>query len=134
MNTFRQIIAAAFTALALAGAAAATTTPVDVNRATQAELETVKGIGPALSDKILAARQSGAFRDWADLVERVAGVGPGSAARLSNAGLTVGGAAYTAAPAADKPARTPRAESSARAAGKESREAERQPKKASTSS
>jgi competence protein ComEA len=112
MNRIRTLIAATFAALALAGAVQAAT-PVDVNRASQAELETVKGIGPALSDKILAARQQGAFRDWSDLVERVQGVGPGSAARLSNAGLTVGGAAFTpgaAAATADKPARAPRAE------------------------
>ena len=111
MITIRQALAAAFAALALAGPVHATA-PVDANRASQAELETVKGIGPALSDKILAARQQGAFRDWNDLVERVPGVGPGSAARLSGAGLTVGGAAFvpTAAPAADKPARAPRAE------------------------
>jgi DNA uptake protein ComE-like DNA-binding protein len=73
----------------------AATAPVDANLASRADLETIKGIGPALAGKILAARQSGSFKDWADLVDRVAGVGPGSAARLSSAGLTVAGAAYT---------------------------------------
>ena len=73
----------------------------DVNLAGAAELEAVKGIGPALSGKILAARQQGAFKTWADLVERVSGLGPGNAARLSQNGLTVAGAPYVTT---DKPA------------------------------
>jgi DNA uptake protein ComE-like DNA-binding protein len=73
----------------------AATAPVDANLASRADLETIKGIGPALAGKILAARQSSSFKSWADLVDRVAGVGPGSAARLSGAGLTVAGVAYT---------------------------------------
>ena len=83
---------------------------VDINAASQAELETVKGIGPGLSAKILDARKAGAFKDWTDLVDRVGGIGPGNAARFSQAGLTVGNVTYTAGanpPAADKPARKP---------------------------
>ena len=67
---------------------------VDVNQASRAELETVKGIGPGLSAKILDARKAGNFKSWDDLVDRVGGVGPGNAARFSQAGLTVGGAAF----------------------------------------
>ena len=67
---------------------------VEANQANQAELEAVKGIGPSLSNKILEARKAGSFKDWNDMVERVSGVGPGNAARFSQAGLTVGGAAY----------------------------------------
>lgn len=96
------IVAAAF-AFALSPAQAA----VDANKANQAELETVKGIGPGLSGKILDARKAGAFKDWGDFVERVSGIGPGNAARFSQAGLTVNDAAYSAtptAPAADKTA------------------------------
>lgn len=66
----------------------------DANRATQAELESVKGIGPGLSGKILKARQTADFKNWGDLVDRVGGIGPGNAARFSQAGLTVSGAAY----------------------------------------
>ena len=62
---------------------------VDVNKANQAELETIKGIGPGLSTKIIDARKTGVFKDWGDLVDRVSGVGPGNAARFSQAGLTV---------------------------------------------
>lgn len=64
---------------------------VDVNQATRADLETVKGIGPGLSGKIVDARKTGQFKDWGDLVERVGGIGAGNAAKLSQAGLTVGG-------------------------------------------
>ncbi len=74
----------------LAGAACA----LDINRADQAELETIKGIGPALSQRILDERARGAFADWADLVRRLPGIGPGNAARLSAGGLTVGGSAF----------------------------------------
>jgi competence protein ComEA len=104
---FRQFLTSLVAVFAITAAQAA----VDVNKASQAELETVKGIGPALSTKILDARKSGTFKDWGDFVDRVGGVGPGNAARFSQAGLTVNSAAYSAAPnpaaAADKPARKP---------------------------
>jgi competence protein ComEA len=87
-------------ALVLAAFAFAAQAAVEANKATQAELETVKGIGPGLSGKILDARKTGAFKDWSDLVERVGGVGPGNAARFSQAGLTVNDTAYNAAPVA----------------------------------
>ena len=72
---------------------------VDVNKASQAELEAVKGIGPALSQRLLDERKKSAFKDWSDVIERVKGVGPGNAARFSSGGLTVGGTAYAGAPA-----------------------------------
>jgi competence protein ComEA len=95
----RKILVATLAAFAFNAFAA-----VDINKASQAELESVKGIGPALSGKILEARKTGAFKDWNDVVERIGGVGPGSAAKLSANGLTVGGAAYTASAA---PAKAP---------------------------
>jgi competence protein ComEA len=90
----RNFIAAIATAFALGAPLLAQAT--DVNRASQAELESVKGIGPGLSGKILKAREAGAFKDWADFVERVGGVGAGNAAKFSANGLTVGGAAFSA--------------------------------------
>jgi competence protein ComEA len=110
----RQTIAALFTALCL-GLAAFSAAAVDVNKASQAELETVKGIGPAMSAKILKAREAGGFKNWDDFVERVGGVGAGNAGKFSQAGLTVGGAAYngnTAAPktTGDKPRKADKAE------------------------
>jgi len=96
----RNIVIAAFAALAFAFNAFAA---VEANQASQADLETVKGIGPGLSTKIIDARKAGQFKDWADMVERVSGVGPGNAARFSQAGLTVAGASYTVAAAAPTP-------------------------------
>lgn len=77
---------------------------VDANQASRADLETVKGIGPGLSGKIIEARKTAQFKNWDDLVDRVSGVGPGNAARFSQAGLTVGGAPYAAGDGA-KPAK-----------------------------
>ena len=71
---------------------------IDVNKATQAELEAVKGIGPAISGKILDERKKAAFKDWEDMVARVKGVGEGNAAKFSAEGLTVNGAAFAGAP------------------------------------
>jgi competence protein ComEA len=105
----RRLITTVLAALTLAATQVAVA--AEVNQASAAELEAVKGIGPALSGKITAARQQGPFKDWADLVDRVSGLGPGNAVRFSQAGLTVAGAAYTApaaaatGPKATKPAR-----------------------------
>ena len=75
---------------------------VDVNKATEAELDSVKGIGPGTSKMILAERKKGDFKNWDDFISRVKGVGEKRAANLSDAGLTVGGAAYKPAATAKK--------------------------------
>ncbi len=79
---------------------------VEVNKAGAADLDSIKGIGPAMSGKILAERKKGDFKDWTDLVDRVKGVGEGNAVKFSKEGLTVNGAVYK--PAAGK---TPKADS-----------------------
>lgn len=67
---------------------------VDVNKADQAALDGVKGIGPKMSKTILDERKKGGeFKDWSDFEGRVKGVGEKSAVRLSDAGLTVNGQA-----------------------------------------
>ncbi|MBA4261575.1 MAG: hypothetical protein C0443_06010 [Comamonadaceae bacterium] len=73
---------------------------VDVNTASQADLDSIKGIGPSTSAKILDARKSARFKDWNDLIERVPGIGDKRAAKLSADGLTVNGAAFKASGAA----------------------------------
>lgn len=65
---------------------------VDVNKADQAALDGVRGIGPKTSGAILDERKKGGeFKDWTDLESRVKGVGEKSAVKLSEAGLTVNG-------------------------------------------
>ena len=73
---------------------------VDVNKATPAELDGIKGIGPAISGKIVDERKKGNFKSWEDFIERVKGIGEGNAAKFSAEGLTVGGAGYKGAAAA----------------------------------
>lgn len=107
---FRHVVAIVLAALALPTLAA-----IEVNQATQAQLESIKGVGPALSAKILEARKAGPFKNWGDLQERVSGIGPGSAAKLSGAGLTVAGTGLTpVAKAAAKPADKPSDKAAAR--------------------
>ncbi len=73
---------------------------VDVNKANAAELDGIKGIGPAISGKIVDERKKGNFKDWNDFIERVKGIGEGNAAKFSAEGLTVGGAGFKGAAAA----------------------------------
>lgn len=84
-------------------AAATSWAAPDVNQASQAELESLKGVGPSTSAKILEERKKSPFKDWNDLIERVKGVGAGSATKLSAAGLTVNGATYTASASTETP-------------------------------
>lgn len=91
---FKKLFAGLFAlvaALSLSTAFAA----VDVNKATQAELDSVKGIGPVTSRLIMAERKKGEFKNWPDFIERVKGLGEKSAAKFSAEGLTVSGSAYT---------------------------------------
>ena len=74
--------------------AAASWAAVDVNKATEADLDALKGVGPALSKRILDARNDGSFKDWPDLMTRVKGVKEKSAAKLSAEGLTVNGKGF----------------------------------------
>ena len=69
---------------------------LEINRASQAELERLSGVGPRLSTRILTARASRSFSDWEDLHARVSGMGPRQSARLSKEGLTVAGASFAA--------------------------------------
>ena len=83
--------------------AAACFAAVDVNKASAAELDSIKGIGPGTSTKILDERKKGDFKDWNDFVTRVKAVGEKNAVKFSAEGLTVNGEAFKgAAPAAKK--------------------------------
>lgn len=72
---------------------------VDVNTATAEDLNSVKGIGPAMSTRIVEERKNGDFKDWDDFKARVKGIGNKKAGKLSEQGLTVGGASYDGAAA-----------------------------------
>ena len=96
---FKKILAVSAMLFAAATAFAA----VDVNKGSAADLDGLKGDGPAMSKRILDARQKGEFKDWSDFMERVKGVKEKKAAKLSSEGLTVNGKAFAA------PAATPKA-------------------------
>jgi competence protein ComEA len=85
-----------FAVLAMAAA------PTDVNKATDAQLDAVKGIGPATTKAIMAERKKGDFKDWADLIARVKGIGDKKAESLSKEGLTVNGESFKATKAEKK--------------------------------
>jgi competence protein ComEA len=56
--------------------------PLDLNRATAAELQVIPGIGSVLAARLVARRDSlGGFREWTE-VDAVSGVGPALLARL----------------------------------------------------
>ena len=89
------ILVMCFTAVAMAAV-------VDVNKASEAQLDSVKGIGPVTTKLIMSERKKGEFKDWKDFTDRVKGIGDNRAAKLSAEGLTVNGATYKAAAAIKK--------------------------------
>jgi competence protein ComEA len=96
----KKLLLAAATLVATMGFAFA---QVDINKADQAALDGIKGIGPVMSKNILNERKKGGeFKDWADLQKRVKGVGGKSSDKLSEAGLTVNGQPKPKASAAAK--------------------------------
>lgn len=94
----KQFVFAMAAALAVTAACA-----VDVNQATRAELEAVRGLGPGLVGTILEERRKGPYKDWRDFVDRVKGIRQATAVKLSVAGLTVDGRAHEGAHSASAP-------------------------------
>ncbi len=99
MHSLHRFMLAGLTAVCTGLSLAAT----DANLATEAELDSIKGLGPASTARILQARAQSPFKDWADFLRRVKGFKGSSAARLSEAGLTVNGQPFEA-PASPKAA------------------------------
>ncbi len=96
--------------VSLAGLAAMllphTVLAVDINQASEQELQTVKGIGPKTAQQILEERnRAGKYASMVDLSERVRGIGPKKLSSLKAAGLTVGAAKGTSR-SADKQAKS----------------------------
>ena len=66
--------------------------PVNVNTASQSELESIRGIGPSKAKAIIAERdKGGAFYDSYDLHSRVRGIGERSVGKLMENGLKIEG-------------------------------------------
>lgn len=64
--------------------------PINVNTATQSELESIKGIGPSKAKTIIAERLDGGhFQDANDLQKRVRGIGMKSVEKMVDNGLTI---------------------------------------------
>jgi len=69
---------------------------LDVNLATEAELDNLRGLGPAFTRRVMTARAEQPFASWPDLMRRVSGMGQITAQKLSAQGLTVQGQAFIA--------------------------------------
>jgi len=76
---------------------------LEVNQATEAELDGLRGLGPAFTRRILAERSLRPFADWPDLMRRVSGMGDVTAQKLSAQGLTVQNQPLKQKPIAVKP-------------------------------
>ena len=79
-----------FALLAMGGLGIAAAEPINVNTATQSELESIKGIGPSKAKTIIAERLDGGhFQDANDLQKRVRGIGMKSVEKMVDNGLTI---------------------------------------------
>jgi len=87
-SVIRRLLCGA--ALLACGAARA----LELNEATEAQLDGLRGLGPSRTARILQAREAGPFQSWADFMARVKGIKPATAAKFSAQGLTVQGAPY----------------------------------------
>ena len=86
-----KTVATALLSFALMGMAWA---QVDLNQASEIELDSLHGVGPALTRDLMRERQKTAFHNWADVMRRVKGMGPAKAAHLSAQGVRVQGLAF----------------------------------------
>lgn len=73
---------------------------IDLNQATEIELDGLQGVGPSLTRVVLNERKKAPFKDWADVTQRVKGIGAQKARKLSEQGVRVQGQAFVTAPLA----------------------------------
>lgn len=76
---------------AVLGVVSGASLAVDANTASADELQTIRGIGPAMAARIVEARQREPFQDLEDLRSRVRGIGDKNLGKMRDAGLEVGG-------------------------------------------
>jgi competence protein ComEA len=99
VNMIKTVIKVGCLSLLSAGWVQAGT--VDVNVASAQALESVKGIGAATAQRIVAERARGPYESLEHLSERLSGIGPKRIKKLESAGLCAGTAqASCASPAA----------------------------------
>jgi competence protein ComEA len=70
-----------------------TAAAVEIDTANEAELDSVRGLGPSSTARILKAREAGPFADWQDVMRRVKGIKQATAQKLLHQELTVNGQA-----------------------------------------
>jgi competence protein ComEA len=68
---------------------------LEINQANEAELDSIKGMGPAMTRKVLIARAERPFANWKELILRVSGIGKAKAQQFSDQGVLVNGLAFT---------------------------------------
>ena len=89
-NMMRAAVVSALLSISGFGLGIANASPINVNTATQSELESIKGIGPSKAKTIIAERQDGGhFQDANDLQKRVRGIGMRSVEKMVDNGLTI---------------------------------------------
>ncbi len=85
-----QLLKSLVFSLLVAVSGLAVASPINVNTATQSELESIKGIGPSKAKTIIAERLDGGhFQDANDLQKRVRGIGMKSVEKMVDNGLTI---------------------------------------------
>ncbi|QWD90294.1 helix-hairpin-helix domain-containing protein [Polynucleobacter sp. MWH-Braz-FAM2G] len=92
LGRVQDLLKAAVVAVTLfiSGFGVAFAAPINVNTATQSELESIKGIGPSKAKTIIAERLDGGhFQDANDLQKRVRGIGMKSVEKMVDNGLTI---------------------------------------------
>lgn len=67
---------------------------LEINQASEAELDSIKGMGPAMTRKVLNARNEKPFINWKDLMSRVVGIGNAKAQQFSEQGVLVNGLSF----------------------------------------
>jgi competence protein ComEA len=72
---------------------------LDLNAATEAELDGLAGLGPAFTARVMQARAEQPFQSWTDFMHRVKGVKERTAWRLSRQGVRIHQAPYDPPPA-----------------------------------
>jgi competence protein ComEA len=86
---------------------------LDINTATPAELDALKGIGPVKAKAIIEERNKGPFKNGHDLAVRVRGIGDKSVLNLQKSGVTINGSSSSVMSKDTKPTKSTAVETKA---------------------